>query len=814
MRRRVLLFAAAAWFVLGAGSALADVTVVRADLSGTRLRVEGNGARPNATMTVDGVAMGMADGAGAFRIERDPFSSSTCQITVSDGSTSTRATLSGCTPTGPGKPEFALRTENAMAGKPTRWAARGSTATSDSLAFVFEWGDGTTLRDPATGFYPVDPITDVVQGPDVTHVFAAAGTFTVRIKAIDPQGRSALSDPATVVIVPDDDLDCGVAGDAGDTHESARPVTLPVSCTGRVRGNNGVDVLDVYSFDVAQPFRLLTVTGVGLARLFPPNPPRDGAGNPIPEPVPLFFLEGDGYAWTLSQTGTWKIEVGGDGAYTLGLSTGGGGDDCVAGRPAGTVPPPIDAPNNGSALMVAEGAVDCTGTLPVAGKDRFDAYVLTGAGAGTELVAISATASIEDHQCGRKLRLFFGAPEDRLKQYVCTSHLFEVGSGADVFFGFERSSFDVGYRLRLATSTRRNGDCFSGADAPAALATAVPLLRACLGEVSATDTEDWYLLPATAGDELVLSKRPGVPLEVYDPDGVKRADNAGPVLIDKTGDWRVRVLTDKPGFAPFQGVYGLTYFFRRGLATRDCGTGADTPITGLDVTLPVSCEGDFLPYGNDPVSGPGDLSDRYGFQLTKGDILQVTLATSSPEADYTASIDAPSTSRVLVQRFGGTPVTFTHVAAETGRYTLFLERSPAVDPFDLRYSVSISKQAAPAKPAFGVSVFAPTSVTRGNTFLVETRVGNAGGPATSVTLTLSWSPAGAVRLTESPFDSFGNGVTPTASVNVGSLSSPGETAFTWALRAEQEGPATLTVTARDGPSGVSASTSARVTIQK
>ncbi len=78
--------------------AFAAITVTRAELNGTRLRVEGNGAVPNATITIDGIAMGTAGSDGSFRIERDPFTSSTCVITVSDGSSSTQTTLSNCIP--------------------------------------------------------------------------------------------------------------------------------------------------------------------------------------------------------------------------------------------------------------------------------------------------------------------------------------------------------------------------------------------------------------------------------------------------------------------------------------------------------------------------------------------------------------------------------------------------------------------------------------------------------------------------------------------------------------------------------------------
>jgi probable HAF family extracellular repeat protein len=84
--------------------AAAALAVTRAELNGGQLRVEGNGARPNATITVDGTPMGTADSGGRFRIERSGFSSSTCRITVSDGVDSAQATLSGCTPAPPPMP--------------------------------------------------------------------------------------------------------------------------------------------------------------------------------------------------------------------------------------------------------------------------------------------------------------------------------------------------------------------------------------------------------------------------------------------------------------------------------------------------------------------------------------------------------------------------------------------------------------------------------------------------------------------------------------------------------------------------------------
>ncbi|HEX5502688.1 MAG TPA: hypothetical protein VFW96_08700, partial [Thermomicrobiales bacterium] len=81
--------------------ASAAVVISRAELKGTQLRVDGSGAAPNAGITVDGATLGRADQNGRFSVQKDPFSSATCTITVGDGTTSAQATLSGCTPSAP-----------------------------------------------------------------------------------------------------------------------------------------------------------------------------------------------------------------------------------------------------------------------------------------------------------------------------------------------------------------------------------------------------------------------------------------------------------------------------------------------------------------------------------------------------------------------------------------------------------------------------------------------------------------------------------------------------------------------------------------
>jgi hypothetical protein len=54
--------------LIAVSTAQAAVSISRAELSGTKLRIEGQAAA-NRTITVNGVAMGTSDSTGAFRIE-------------------------------------------------------------------------------------------------------------------------------------------------------------------------------------------------------------------------------------------------------------------------------------------------------------------------------------------------------------------------------------------------------------------------------------------------------------------------------------------------------------------------------------------------------------------------------------------------------------------------------------------------------------------------------------------------------------------------------------------------------------------------
>jgi hypothetical protein len=91
----VAVLALASTVVL-AGPASAAVTVSRAELSGTTLRIEGT-ATADRDIFVDGVAMALSDSAGKFKIDRTGYTAPfDCTVDVNDGTATPRVvTLTG-----------------------------------------------------------------------------------------------------------------------------------------------------------------------------------------------------------------------------------------------------------------------------------------------------------------------------------------------------------------------------------------------------------------------------------------------------------------------------------------------------------------------------------------------------------------------------------------------------------------------------------------------------------------------------------------------------------------------------------------------
>lgn len=177
-----------------AGPALA-VTVTRAEVSGTRLRLEGT-AVPSRDITADGVVLGRSDGSGAFRIERDPFTApADCTLDVRDGSALTVVRLSGCTATAAPPP---ADTTAPTVPADLRVSVAGTSATLSWSASTDDTGV-TGYRVSRNGA----ALPGTVSGLGVVDSGLAAGSYTYTVAATDGAGNvSGPSNSVTVTVPP------------------------------------------------------------------------------------------------------------------------------------------------------------------------------------------------------------------------------------------------------------------------------------------------------------------------------------------------------------------------------------------------------------------------------------------------------------------------------------------------------------------------------------------------------------------------------------------------------------------------------------
>jgi Abnormal spindle-like microcephaly-assoc'd, ASPM-SPD-2-Hydin len=192
-RLPVVALAVVATFSIASASADAAITISRADLSASQLRVEGSGAVPNHAVTVSpGSVAGTSDANGAFKIQQSPYSSSTCQITVSDGSTSASAGLSGCSASSSPPPTSAPAVT--LTPSSLTFAAQdlGTTSAPQSIT-VANTGNASLFINSAQvkGANPLD-FTAVSDGCSGLTLAAGAGcTMSITFKPTNTGTRSA-----------------------------------------------------------------------------------------------------------------------------------------------------------------------------------------------------------------------------------------------------------------------------------------------------------------------------------------------------------------------------------------------------------------------------------------------------------------------------------------------------------------------------------------------------------------------------------------------------------------------------------------------
>ena len=172
--------------------AVAAVTVTKAELSGSRLRLEGT-AVANRTITVDGVAMGTSDGAGTYRIDRDPYRPpADCTVDVRDGSAGvTVVRLVGCTTTSTG--------DTTAPTTPSNLTATLTGSTADLAWSPSTDGTGVTgYRVTRNGVAIIEVLNTFYNDTSL-----APGTYTYSVAAVDAAGNvSGSSTSATVTVSP------------------------------------------------------------------------------------------------------------------------------------------------------------------------------------------------------------------------------------------------------------------------------------------------------------------------------------------------------------------------------------------------------------------------------------------------------------------------------------------------------------------------------------------------------------------------------------------------------------------------------------
>lgn len=192
----VTLLAAVA---LTAPPAYATVSVSRAEITGSQLRMEGT-ATASRSITVDGVVMATSDRRGRFKISRTGYSPpADCTVDVNDGSAAaTVVTLSGCTVTAPPPASAPQITPDVNALGPGFVGADFTTSSATTTTLTFgpdtlgpvhfevvagQLPAGLQLLDQNDGSSPNKAVNASIVGTPTT-----VGTSSFTVRATDANG--------------------------------------------------------------------------------------------------------------------------------------------------------------------------------------------------------------------------------------------------------------------------------------------------------------------------------------------------------------------------------------------------------------------------------------------------------------------------------------------------------------------------------------------------------------------------------------------------------------------------------------------------
>jgi hypothetical protein len=185
------------------------LTVARAELKGSQLRVQGANAAPGIVVTASSTtssAGARADQKGQFTIQASGFTAPDCKVVVTDRRTLTvTVSITNCTPSAAPVPATP-----AAPGGPTgtcvitpQSAPVNLTAGTNSVVYFTTTGCNTTFNTGATpsplqwsvvaGSIPTGMSGPNFQGTDAANIIgtpAVAGTYTFTLKAVDSAGNT------------------------------------------------------------------------------------------------------------------------------------------------------------------------------------------------------------------------------------------------------------------------------------------------------------------------------------------------------------------------------------------------------------------------------------------------------------------------------------------------------------------------------------------------------------------------------------------------------------------------------------------------
>src|SRR4051812_40688302 len=186
-------------------AAEASVVVSRAEVGGTRLRLEGQAA-PNRAITVDGTQMTTSGSTGSFRIDRSGYvPPADCTVDVNDGSAAAVGVrLSGCSVTTPPPPPPTTSvTLDSVSLAPATLQGGGTSAATVTLTGAAPPGGALVLLASSnSAVLTVPPTVTVPEGVNSWPAFLSTSTVTVTTTADVTATYNGTTRSATMTVTP------------------------------------------------------------------------------------------------------------------------------------------------------------------------------------------------------------------------------------------------------------------------------------------------------------------------------------------------------------------------------------------------------------------------------------------------------------------------------------------------------------------------------------------------------------------------------------------------------------------------------------